>query len=312
MPSSITHAYIAKDVYKNLTKKVKIKFKDIYIEDYKTYAQGPDIFYFYNIILPITKKSRDIIRFGHYIHNNKVNEFFINLCDKVKSSQDIDQFAFLCGLVTHYQADSIIHPYINYKATIMRKKNLTRKDVHFILETYLDNYFITKNEKIEYKKFKVHEFCFNLNKKDSVINLLNNSIKEVFDKENMGESYFKSLKDMKNFFKYLRYDPTGIKRELYRIINIFASRCFRDVRYLSYNFNLENDDVYLNLKKKIWYNLDSKGLKSNESLLELYDKVIYKTKNMIEELYEYVYENKDINLEKLFGNKSYSNGLELK
>lgn len=312
MPSSITHAYIAKDVYKILDQKIKTKFKANYLEDYKTYAQGADIFYFYNIILPISKKSRDIIRFGHYLHNNKVNELFINLCNKVKYSQDINQFIFLCGLATHYQADSIIHPYINYKSTIMKKKNLTKRDVHFILETYLDNYFINRNEKIKYKKFKVHEFCFNLEKKEAVINLLNTSMKEVFNKENMGEYYFKSLKDMKNFFKYLRYDPLAIKKYLYKIINILASRCFRDVRYLSYNFELNRNDNYLNLNNKVWYNLDGKGLKSNENILELYDKVVNKTKYMIEKLYGYVYENSEIDLEKLFGNKSYGTGLELK
>ena len=50
MPSTITHTYISIDTLKL----VKLKPKKIIsenIEDYKTFAQGMDILYFYNIFL---------------------------------------------------------------------------------------------------------------------------------------------------------------------------------------------------------------------------------------------------------------------
>ena len=49
MPSSITHAYVACDIYEKLDYKIKKKIPKMYLEDYKTYAQGPDIYYFYHI-----------------------------------------------------------------------------------------------------------------------------------------------------------------------------------------------------------------------------------------------------------------------
>lgn len=312
MPSSITHAYIAKDVYKVLDKKIKNKFKEFDLENYKTYSQGPDIYYFYNIVLPIKKRSRDIIEFGHFMHNNKVNEFFINLCKKVKESKDFQEFLFLMGLTTHYLTDSKTHPFINYKASLYVKNNLTQKDNHFMLETYIDNYMIKKREKINYKKFKVDNFCFNLKYSKEVESLLNNSIKEIFNEKYMGISYYEALKDIKMFFKVFRYDPIGYKKYLFKVLNQIAKRCFRDIRYLSYNFNLDKDVEYLNLNHETWYNIDNKKLKSNKSFLELYDEVVVDSKNAILELYNYVYENKDVDLENLFGNKSYSNGLKLK
>ena len=45
MPSSMTHSYFMQDVYNELDKDTKEK---IVLEDAKTFAQGPDIFYFYN------------------------------------------------------------------------------------------------------------------------------------------------------------------------------------------------------------------------------------------------------------------------
>lgn len=309
MPSSITHAYIAKDVYSRLDKKIKTKFQKNDLENFKTYSQGPDLFYFYNIFFPISKKSRDIIKFGRYCHHNQVNELFINLTKKVKKSKNFDEFLFLIGLTCHYIADSTMHPYINYQSSLLVKKNYTNRDAHFKIETYLDNYMIKKNEKINYKEFKVHEFCFNLEKNENVVNLLNKSFQEVFNENNIGEIYFKSLKDMKLFFKYLRYDHKKCKNYFYNFANIFAKRIFRDVRYLSYNFDLDNDNFYLNLNHDIWHNVENPNLKSNLSFLELYREVVLQTKLTIEKLYEYVYENKRVDLEKLFGNKSYSTGL---
>lgn len=314
MPSSITHAYIAKDIYKELDKKIKNKFKEKDLENYKTYSEGPDIFYFYNIVFPINKKSRKIIEFGHYMHNNKVNEIFINLTNKVKESKKFPEFLFLIGLITHYITDLTIHPYINYKANMYVKKYSSKKDNHFKIETYIDNYMINKKENINYKKFKVHEFCFNFENNQDVIDLINKSFKEVFDLDKMGNYYFKSLKDMKRFFKYFRYDKIGIKKYIYKLLNPISKRIFRDIVYLSYNINLtkEKDKEYLNLNHELWYNLDNKNIKSHDSFLDLYDEVVEKSKNIILDLYEYIYEDKNIDLDKLFGNKSYSNGLPIK
>lgn len=299
MPSSVTHAYIAQDVYKILDKKIKTKFNN-YIEDYKTYSQGPDIFYFYNIVLPITKKSREIMKLGSFIHKNKIEKLLISLTNQIKETKNVNQFLFLCGLITHYITDSTIHPLINYKASLIKNFVLSEKDSHFLLETYLDNYMIKEKENINYKKFKIHEFCFNLKENKDIINLLNYSFKKVYNKDNIGNYYFLALKDMKTFFKVFRYDPTGYKRKIYNILNIFTNKLFRDIRYLSYNFSLDKDIFYLNLNHDNWHSIYNKDIKGQESFLDLYDLVLEKTKDVITILYEYIYEDKNINLNKLY------------
>ena len=82
-------------------------------------------------------------------------------------------------------------------------------------ETYLDNYYIRKKEKIDYKKYRVDKFCFNTSPNQEVINLLNKSMKNIFKEKEMGYYYFKALKQMKFFFYFLRFDPYAIKKKFY-------------------------------------------------------------------------------------------------
>lgn len=55
-----------------------------------------------------------------------------------------------------------------------------------------------------------------------------------------------------------------------------------------------------------------KSIVYNYSFDELYEIVINKSINIINNLYEYIYNNKDIDIDKLLENRSYSSGLVLK
>ena len=63
MPSSITHSYFMRDVYNKLDNNIK---DNIILEDAKTFAQGPDIFYFYNMCFG--KKSSKFRKQGKPIY----------------------------------------------------------------------------------------------------------------------------------------------------------------------------------------------------------------------------------------------------
>ena len=74
MPSTITHAYMAKDIYNELKPEIKKRIK---LDEYITYSEGPDIFFFYPIIPPFTKCIH-IRKFAGVVHRNKVNELLTN------------------------------------------------------------------------------------------------------------------------------------------------------------------------------------------------------------------------------------------
>ncbi len=311
MPSSITHAYIAKDVYEALNTHIKKRISEEYLNNFIIYSFNADVLYFYKILAVYSSKAKKIQKLGSYVHNNKTNEFLINITNKVKKSKDNQEFTLLMGFITHYIADSTLHPFINYKSNLIINKDNNIRDTHFIIETYIDNYYVNKRENIDYRKYKFYE-TLNLDRNENIVNLLNSSFLEVFGESNIGEYYFEAVKDMKNFFHYLRYDPSRFKWYFYQVANVLAKKVFRDVRYLSYNFPLDKDEFCFNTKKENWYNIHNPKLVSNKSFFELYEDVVNKSAEVIEKVYDYVYENKDVNLEELFENKFYGTGLKLK
>ena len=304
MPSTITHGYIGLDTVKKLHQKPK-KVLERHINNFKVYCQSTDILYFYHILL---LKSNKIQKLGHYFHSNNVYKSFEYLINLNKKNQDEELFTFISGLITHYKADSIMHPYINYLSN--NKNKLHHQDKHFEIETYLDNYFVKKYEKIDPKEHKHYKLIFNYKEEKVITDSLNKMFKDIFNEDNIGNIYYKSLKEMHFVFKYIRYDKTGLKRKLYQLIDCNPLKV-RRTKYLSYHFDLTNDNYYLNLEKREWYNIKKKSLKSNKSFLELYEDVTNEASKIINELYLYVFEDKRIDLYQLIGNNSYSTGLDL-
>ena len=305
MPSSIVHAYIGLDTLDKLNNKPK-NIIEKHIDNYKVYCQNMDALYFYHILLLFNNKVQSL---GHRIHHEKTNEFFKILIDDNKKNKDLELFTFISGLITHYQADSTIHPFINY---LSRSKSKTEiKNKHFMIETYLDNYFIKERMHINPKKYNNTKFVFNYHKSNIVEDEITKVYSKLYNYPNMGKKYYKGLRDMKFVFNYIRYDKYGIKKTIYKIIDLNPFKRIPRVRYLSYNFDLDKIDNFLNSEHNKWYNIDKKELVSNQSFMNLYQDVINKSSYTINELYEYIFNNKKIDINKLIGNLSYSNGLQL-
>lgn len=311
MPSTITHAAMARDIYNRLDKNIKNIFSN-HLEEYVTYSQGPDLFYFYRIFFPLGK-GLFVQKFGGIVHREKVNELFIYLTNEIKRNQNIEQFIFLCGLLTHYVGDTTCHPLVNYIDYDINKTIKQKKDFHYMIELYMDNYVLMKKD-YNYKKFPCYKYAFNIEKNKDIELLLNEAFYKVYKEKNMGSIYYRSLKEMKFFFHYLRYDPYKIKRSIYNFLYLFVFYVKRDFRYLSYNFNLTNDlnNKYLNLNHKEWFNVKKRDNISNKSFLDLYNETIDKSVLKITKLYDYIFNNRKLNLEEFYGNLSYANGLPIK
>lgn len=309
MPSTYTHAYMAKDIFNRLDNNLKIKFQDK-LEEYMTYSEGPDIFFFYPLF-PLFHKYRKINKFASIVHRTKVNEFFISLVNEIKKDKDFDKFIFLSGLVTHYIGDTTCHPFVNYKSWVLEKETGKKKDFHFVVEAYIDNYIVNLKGNY-YKKFKGYKLL-KTNKNRQVEDMLNKCFYRVYKVKNMGTNYYKSLWNMKFLFHLIRYDPYKIKKIGYNILYYLIPFLYRDIRYFSYNFNLtENkNEFFLNLNHDKWFNVRKKDIKFDKSFLDLYKDVIEKGTDVIEKLYDYIYNDKELDLNNLLGNLSYANGLPI-
>lgn len=311
MPATVVHAYFAQDLNDILPKEIKNKLD---VNRLKTFGQSTDSLMFYNLfsILP-GKKIRD---FQKYFHTNKTQEFFINLINYIKENdytEDIDVNSFLVGAICHYVLDSTVHPYIYYKTGYFNKNDKSTykyNNVHTFMETFLDNDMIKRRESINPYKFNISKFSFDTSKFSNELNdTIKYTFKETFDVDNMDKIYYKSLKQMRNSIFIFRQDRYGIKKFFYKLADTFTSKRVFRFEAISYHYPLNDRHNFLNENHKLWRNPCDYSLTSEESFLDLYLRALKLAKVMICASFDYI-NGKDIELEKVFINKSYITGLD--
>ena len=311
MPATAVHAYFAQDLNDILPKEIKNKLD---VDRLKTFGQSTYSLMFYNLfsILP-GKKIRD---FQKYFHTNKTQEFFINLINYIKENdytEDIDVNSFLVGAICHYVLDSTVHPYIYYKTGYFNKNDKSTykyNNVHTFMETFLDNDMIKRRESINPYKFNISKFSFDTSKfSNELKDTIKYTFKETFDVDNMDKIYYKSLKQMRNSIFIFRQDRYGIKKFFYKLADTFTSKRVFRFEAISYHYPLNDRHNFLNENHKLWRNPCDYSLTSEESFLDLYLRALKLAKVMICASFDYI-NGKDIELEKVFINKSYITGLD--
>ena len=309
MAGTITHAYFANDLYERLDNKTKKNlFK--YKENLKTYAQGHDIFFFtLNIINHKTKKI------GNYMHKHNTRDFFKNIITYIIDNNlqnNYEIISFLYGYICHYCLDLTVHPYVTYKCGIFNKK---KKDTfkyngkHSDLESYIDAYYINKNEKIIPNKFKIHNFCFNTKVSKELSNLIDDVYYKTYGFKHMSIYIKQGIFNMKYSYRLLRYDPFKIKKKTYIFVDKITPKSFMKFSPISYAYDLNNNDNNLNLKHKKWNHPRVKDEIYNYSFLDLYDNALNMALDIINKVNGILYNNKSTNnLDKIFLNISFSSG----
>jgi len=292
MPSSITHTYFGIDVYNKLNTKNKNKINKS-IEYFKTFCQGPDIFYFYNMF--IGKKSKDVYKLGLNMHKYNSQNFFINTIKYIMNNNLKDNpqvIAFLYGHICHYYLDTICHPFIYYKTgkLIKGNKNTYKYNTkHADMEFFIDRYMINQREQMKPNKYKVYNAFLNINNFNKELqDLINN----VIPYKNINKIYIKSIKDMKLFFRIICYDKYKIKYYIYRIIDKITWGSIAKINEFSYGGDYKKNINYLNLNNKQWSHPCDKTITSKKSFFDLYEDAIKKCTEAIEIINNMINEGK--------------------
>lgn len=309
MPATAVHAFFVNDVYDILPSDYR---KNLDLKRCKMFAQSTDSCLFYNLLSVFPGK--DIRNFQEVFHKNNTQEFFINVLRYIRDNNinDIDTFSFLVGFISHYALDSIMHPYIIYKTGYFNKKDMNTykyHSKHHFMETFLDNDMISKRFNMNPYQFNISDYCFKLDKLSyDLNNTIDYSFYNTFKIKNMSSIYYKSLVQMKTFIRLFRQDRYGIKRFLYKLIDSFTMKSAFRFDTLSYHYPLEDRFNYLNNDHKIWRNPTTYNIVSNDSFIDLYLKAIKFAKVLVCASFDYI-NGKDIDLEKVFDNRSYVTGL---
>lgn len=312
MPACATHSFFAKDVYDILPENICDKLD---VSKINMYALGINSLKYYNLLSFSTGKK--IREFETYFHNNKTQDFFINLLSYMKDNNinDTDTYSFLFGFICHYALDVTINPYIVYRSGVFDKKDPSTykyNNVHLFMETFIDNDMIRRRTDKNPYIFEFDKFCFNINPFSEDLNKTIDMVFEnTFNISNMSSIYFKSLKQMKRIITVYRRDPYGIKKFFYKLLDTFTPKRMYRFEAISYHYLLEDRHDYLNNTHTIWRNPTTYNMTSEESFVDLYLKAIKMAKVIMCACEDYL-NNKDIDLEIIFDNSSYITGLNCK
>ena len=310
MPATATHALFAKDVYDILPKEIS---KKLDLKRLETFAQGTDSLMFYNLLSFVPGKS--IRKLQHYSHDNKTRDLFINLLNYMRGNKinDVDTYSFLVGFICHYVLDSTIHPYIIYKTGYFVRGNPNTykyNGIHHFMETFIDNDMIKKRLNTDPYKYDIAGNFFDTRVFSKKLNnAINYTFYSTFKVKNMGNIYYKSLKQERSFIRLFRQDSHGIKKFFYKLLDTFTPRGLYRFESLSYHYPMEDKHNFLNSNNSVWRNPTTYDLTSKESFIDLYIKAIKNAKSIINDSFDYL-NGKNILLENVFTNLSYYTGLD--
>lgn len=314
MPSSVTHAFFALDIYDKLDKNIqeKLNFDKRHL---KIFSEGPDPLYFYNLAnIKKGKFVRD--NYPEMIHTKNTQNFFISIIKYIKNNKlenNSEIMSLLYGFISHYVLDSTLHPFIIYKTGLFKSKEPSTykyNGIHNDMEVYIDAYLIYQRLKVLPKDFKMYDFIFDIDKyTNDTRTLLDNIFEDVYGIANFSKIYFKSIKQMRGIFKRFRYDKFGIKKGFYKCLDTFLPKGQLKKEMLSYHVNQKQKIHYLNLERNEWCHPCNQCEIHNYSFIELYRIALDKALYIIENVNKYLYQNKGKNkLKELFPNVSYVTG----
>lgn len=312
MPSIATHQIFGRDILKHLDKKT---LKNIDKQTFLTFTQSHDYLYYY-IFNPL--KSREIIKLGSTAHKTKTQEFILNIIKYIKKNNlenNKQVVGYLYGILSHYVMDTNFHPYIFYKTGVDRNNKETRKyqGMHNKMEKDLDAIFYKKATGKNFNMCKVpKEIIGKINPSKELKNTIDFAYKETYDKENISKYLLGGIKHTKISYTLLIDDRFGIKKFIYKIINLLS---FKHLNMLpTYSTYIKNPDIsYLNLEKKEWNHPSYKEIKYNDSIEDLYNKSLTKFLNIIKEVNKVIYNNKSIDsLKNVIEDLDYITGLPIK
>ena len=295
------HTRLCEDVLKGIK-------NDVITDTAYLGAQGPDPMY-YNMFNENNKLCKD---YADGMHRNNTQGLLINMVDYVKNNYNKETYSFLVGFIAHYSLDVKIHPFVYHNVGVYNKANANThhmRGLHLKFERAMDALFIEKETKKPSRKFRMTKKYYTLkHTSDEVNNLMADTFKYFHNEDNGAELYRISAKAMFNTVRFIDTDRFGIKKQIYKLVDMFNKDIDMYYKDLSYFNHLEKYD-YHNDQKKEWLH-PLTGEVYNYTVMELYDQARIFALEMVTKVDEYLSGNTAIDLTKVFTNLSFNSGVE--
>jgi hypothetical protein len=314
MPQLITHNLFSKDVFNTLDDDIKNSIKNN-INVYEMFSQSFDnLLYYSSFNLKNTKRINNLSKRGH---KTNVKNYFLNIINNINKlhlENDEQALSYLFGSINHYVLDSTCHPFIFYKTGVYNKKDKDTKKylgLHGDMESNIDAFFYINRFHKSYHKVNVtKEFIPKIKFSNNLKLIVDKTFLDTFNEEDIAKCYFKSYKNSRILYTLFINDKYGIKKWIYKIYDkIFINRKNNYEYYTTY---IKQPNIkYLNIEHKKWYYPSDPNISSNESFIDLYNKSIKKSSELITLAYKVINKKMDIKeFENKIDNLSYVRGLD--
>ena len=137
--------------------------------------------------------------------------------------------------------------------------------------------------------------------------IMDYALKETYGKEHGGVMYLIGSQKMYRNLKYFVRDRFGIKKQLFKIVDLFKKNLDMFYADLPFYNHLEKYDFH-NSAKKAWHHPVTNE-EYHTGVIDLFDQADEMASSIIKEVSLYLFEDKTIDLHKLFTNLSYNTGL---
>lgn len=270
-------------------------------------AQGPDPLY-YNITKKDGKESR---YYADRMHDTNTQMLFKNMITFIKNNNTAETFSHLVGFICHYALDVKIHPYVYYNVGVYNKDKPDThqyRGLHLKFERSIDAVKIKEELQISPNKLKIHKTYFPVkDAPEDIVKVFEHVLKQTYGKDNGGRLYQIGTKKMYSNTKNIIHDRFGFKKLLLKALGLF-SNADMFLSDLSFHSHIEDYD-FLNKEKKTWHHPITNEA-HNESVDELFNQAKVFALDLIKKVREYIVEDKNIDLDKVFTNLSFNSGID--
>ena len=269
MPAAITHFLHSQRVLAGTKQAGRETFSP---EAFAWGAQGPDFFYCHRF-LPWWR-GKSLAGWGDRLHDAPPAETLASMWRYVKAHPE-DRYArsYAQGFLCHYAADSVCHPFVEYRASLMAKENppQTESVCHNEIESALDLIMLRSERGALPSELPLRRTVPRCRLAErSIAKLYQQVLLDLFHESVTEELLLQCLKDCRKIFSLLT-DRTGLKKNIVRAWEGGKKHTIScHIRGL-----METDEYdYANIHHDVWrWPLDSVQ-ERRESFPELYEQAV--------------------------------------
>jgi len=293
MPDILTHTLFSKLVSQQIKNEEVRKIIYANLKLFQLAAQGPDFLFYYkpfSLFNPIERQ------FGHIMHNKHTAVFFTDAFKKLKKQNDEKLLVYMLGFLCHFHLDKNIHPYVYYieENGIWDYNDNKHTISHYDLEVTMDTRLWKEYESEQAVKVDDSKLLNVENFPKSILSYISSYASKHHNIKLNNKKLLKAEKTMVKLLHIL-YDPNNKKKILYKLP-------LPRKPYIVDGF-LEWD--ILNTKKNEWHYLGESEMLTY-SVFELIDISVKECVSRIDEIIDYLFEDKKIDIEHIISNVSYN------